>query len=330
MDRRPRARRGRPQGDWPVDSSGHCASSRRCARSSSPTRSRRPWPSSPRPGCRRPRAVRRHQSSRPIRAAPKKPDSAEDLAFLPVTELAALIRTRQVSSVELTKLYLDRLKQLRPAAALRRHAHRGAGAQAGGAGRPRDRRRPLSRAAARHPLGGQGPDRLSRLPDDLGRAAVQGPDDRREGDGRRAAGGGRRGARGQAVAGSAGDGRPLVRRHDAQPVGPAAAARAARRPARRRRRRRAWSASPSAARRWAASSRPARACGVTGLRPTFGRVSRHGCMTLSWSMDKIGPMARSRRGLRPGLRRHPRLRRPRRRRRRSPLRLAAAPRSAEL
>lgn len=33
--------------------------------------------------------------------------------------------------------------------------------------------------------------------------------------------------------------------------------------------------------------------GVTGLRPTFGRVSRSGAMTLSWSMDKLGPMARS-------------------------------------
>lgn len=33
--------------------------------------------------------------------------------------------------------------------------------------------------------------------------------------------------------------------------------------------------------------------GVTGLRPTFGRVSRAGAMALSWSMDKIGPMARN-------------------------------------
>lgn len=33
--------------------------------------------------------------------------------------------------------------------------------------------------------------------------------------------------------------------------------------------------------------------GVTGLRPTFGRVSRHGAMALSWSMDKVGPMSRS-------------------------------------
>ncbi|MBW3595925.1 MAG: amidase [Planctomycetes bacterium] len=38
---------------------------------------------------------------------------------------------------------------------------------------------------------------------------------------------------------------------------------------------------------------PCRRCGATGLRPTFGRVSRHGCMTLAWSMDKIGPIARS-------------------------------------
>ncbi|MFN2529180.1 MAG: amidase [Candidatus Baltobacteraceae bacterium] len=38
---------------------------------------------------------------------------------------------------------------------------------------------------------------------------------------------------------------------------------------------------------------PAASCGVTGLRPTYGRVSRHGAMALSWSMDKLGPLARS-------------------------------------
>ncbi len=38
---------------------------------------------------------------------------------------------------------------------------------------------------------------------------------------------------------------------------------------------------------------PSTVCGVTGLRPTFGRVSRHGAMALSWSMDKIGPITRS-------------------------------------
>ena len=38
---------------------------------------------------------------------------------------------------------------------------------------------------------------------------------------------------------------------------------------------------------------PSTVCGTTGLRPTFGRVSRHGAMALSWSMDKIGPITRS-------------------------------------
>jgi Asp-tRNA(Asn)/Glu-tRNA(Gln) amidotransferase A subunit family amidase len=38
---------------------------------------------------------------------------------------------------------------------------------------------------------------------------------------------------------------------------------------------------------------PCTRCGATGLRPTFGLVSRHGAMALSWSMDKIGPICRA-------------------------------------
>lgn len=38
---------------------------------------------------------------------------------------------------------------------------------------------------------------------------------------------------------------------------------------------------------------PATRNGVTGLRPTYGRISRHGVMSLSWSMDKVGPICRS-------------------------------------
>jgi len=38
---------------------------------------------------------------------------------------------------------------------------------------------------------------------------------------------------------------------------------------------------------------PATTCGATGLRPTFGSISRSGAMTLSWSMDKVGPLCRS-------------------------------------
>lgn len=44
---------------------------------------------------------------------------------------------------------------------------------------------------------------------------------------------------------------------------------------------------------WGSIINPATRCGVTGLRPTFGRVSRHGAMPLSWSMDKIGPICKT-------------------------------------
>jgi Asp-tRNA(Asn)/Glu-tRNA(Gln) amidotransferase A subunit family amidase len=37
---------------------------------------------------------------------------------------------------------------------------------------------------------------------------------------------------------------------------------------------------------------PSTQCGTVGLRPTYGRISRHGAMALSWTMDKIGPICR--------------------------------------
>ena len=44
---------------------------------------------------------------------------------------------------------------------------------------------------------------------------------------------------------------------------------------------------------WGSIVSPSTRCGVTGLRPTYGRVSRNGAMALSWSMDKIGPICRT-------------------------------------
>ena len=44
---------------------------------------------------------------------------------------------------------------------------------------------------------------------------------------------------------------------------------------------------------WGSIICPSSFCGISGLRPTYGRVSRYGAMALSYSMDKIGPMARS-------------------------------------
>ena len=44
---------------------------------------------------------------------------------------------------------------------------------------------------------------------------------------------------------------------------------------------------------WGSIICPSAFCGISGLRPTYGRVSRYGAMALAFSMDKIGPMARS-------------------------------------
>ena len=44
---------------------------------------------------------------------------------------------------------------------------------------------------------------------------------------------------------------------------------------------------------WGSIICPSAYCGISGLRPTFGRVSRHGAMALAYSLDKIGPMARA-------------------------------------
>jgi len=44
---------------------------------------------------------------------------------------------------------------------------------------------------------------------------------------------------------------------------------------------------------WGSIISPSTICGTTGLRPTYGRISRAGAMALSWSMDKVGPICRS-------------------------------------
>ena len=44
---------------------------------------------------------------------------------------------------------------------------------------------------------------------------------------------------------------------------------------------------------WGSILSPANNCGVAGLRPTYGRVSRHGAMALCWTLDKLGPLAQT-------------------------------------
>jgi len=153
--------------------------------------------------------------------AVSRPDDLNDLAFAEIGELAVLLRNRQVTSLELTELFLRRLQQfaaVRAAARVRRHADRRARARAGTAGRPRTRRRPLARAAARYPIRSKGFAGSGRLPDHVGSGALSGPGDRRYRHGHCPARQRRRGARGQADPRCVGVGRRLVRRHDTQPV----------------------------------------------------------------------------------------------------------------
>jgi hypothetical protein len=68
------------------------------------------FPAPPRPAG----VIKRNQARNAESTTSERPGSAEELAFLPLTELSSLIRSRQVSSMELTKLYLDRLKRFDP------------------------------------------------------------------------------------------------------------------------------------------------------------------------------------------------------------------------
>ena len=229
-----------------------------------------------------------------LSAAPavKRPANLEDVAFWPVRHLAELVRTKQVTSVELTEMYLARLHRYNAQAEQRRHLPRRRRRGAGEAGRCRDRRRQIQGPAARHSLGRQGHHLGQGLQDHVGLAGLQGAgvdydasvvemlrdagavliaklDDRR-----------------------AGGGRQLVRRADQEPVGSGRRDRAARRPARRPRRRRAASASRIGTETSGSILSPAARCGLAGLRPTFGRISRYGVMALSWTQDRLGPMCR--------------------------------------
>jgi Asp-tRNA(Asn)/Glu-tRNA(Gln) amidotransferase A subunit family amidase len=225
-------------------------------------------------------------------AAPKKPDKGDDLAFLGVAALAALLRQRQVSSVELTRLYLARLKEYDPALhcvvtltedlALRQAERADREIAAG------DYRGPLhgipwgakdliaypgykttwgaapfkdqslnGKATVARRLEEAGAVLVAKLT--LGALAMG---DRWFGGRTRNPWDARQGSSGSSAGSAAATGAGLVGfALGSETLGSIVS--------------------------------PCRVCGVTGLRPTFGRVSRHGCMTLSWSMDKIGPIARS-------------------------------------
>ena len=254
---------------------------------------------------RRRRPARRTKASAAT-AHPPHPGSKEDVAFAPVTLLSEWLRRKTISSTELTKLYLERIERLDPKlhAVITLTPERAMKAAA--AGRRGDREGAPAGPAPRHSLRREGPAGGGRLQDDVGLGPVQGPGARRDGDGRREARRRRSGPASRRRRSASWPGGTSGSTACAATRGSSTRDRAARRPARRPSSRPGASRSRSARRRGGASSRPATRCGVTGLRPTFGRVSRHGAMALSWTMDKIGPIARSGGGLRAGVRGDPR------------------------
>jgi Asp-tRNA(Asn)/Glu-tRNA(Gln) amidotransferase A subunit family amidase len=237
---------------------------------------------------------REHGMVEPIDSAvlAKKPASDDDLAFLPVTQLARLIRTKQISSVELTKLYLERLKKYDPAllcvvsltedVALKQaaEADRLTAAQkpvgplhgipwcakdliaypgyrtTWGAGHFKDQTID-AKATVAELLEQAGAVLTAKVT--LG-ALANG--DQWYGGMTRNPWNVRQGSSGS----SAGSAASVAAGLTGFAIG---------------------------SETWGSIVSPCTRCGVTGLRPTFGRVSRHGCMTLSWSMDKLGPIARS-------------------------------------
>jgi Asp-tRNA(Asn)/Glu-tRNA(Gln) amidotransferase A subunit family amidase len=236
--------------------------------------------------------VRRHQA-RPVESrASRKPDTERALAFLPVTELSALLRSGQVTSTELTRLYLDRLRKhdplLRCVVTLTESLALERAARAD---------REMASGRWRGPLHGipwgakdliaypgfpttwgapqfqhqqvADPATVARRLDEAGAVLVA-----------------------KLSLGALAQGDQWFGGQTKNPWNPEQGSSGSS----------AGSAAAVAAGLvgFALGSEtlgsivsPCRRCGATGLRPTFGRVSRHGCMSLAWSMDKIGPIARS-------------------------------------
>ncbi len=240
----------------------------------------------------RPRDLARKPAKLAEAAAPRRPASDEALAFLPVTELAPLVRTKQVSSVELTRLYLDRLKrydkalhcvvtftdELAMEQAERADREIAAGRYRGplhgipwgakdliacppykttwGAPQFKDQQIDVQATVARR-LDEAGAVLVAKL--SLGALAWG---DKWFGGMTRNPWNPRQGSSGSSAGSASATAAGLVGfALGSETLGSIVS--------------------------------PCRRCGATGLRPTFGRVSRYGCMPLAWSMDKIGPIARS-------------------------------------
>jgi Asp-tRNA(Asn)/Glu-tRNA(Gln) amidotransferase A subunit family amidase len=222
----------------------------------------------------------------------QRPERLEDVAFWPVTDLAALIASRQVTAVELTRMYLGRIRRLDPrlnavvtitearalAQATERDAELAAGRYRGPLhGIPWGAKDLLSVAGYPTTWGFE-PYRdqvieadatVVRRLDDAGAVLIA------------------KLSTGEIARGDVWLGKQT--RNPWKPdegsggssAGPAAAVAAG------------LAAFALGTDTLGSVVGPSRTCGITGLRPTFGRVPRTGCMPVCWSLDKIGPMTRT-------------------------------------
>ncbi len=237
-------------------------------------------------------AIQRNRATPVEGPTPRRPGSDEELAFLTVAELSALLRSRQVTSTELTRLYLARLKKFDPLLkCVVTFTEELALKQAAQADRD------IAAGKYRGPLHGipWGAKDLIAYP---GYPTTWGatPFKDRVIDVKASVAARLEEAGAVMLAklslGALAMGDQWFGGRTAQPVGPADRLERLVGGLGFGRRRRAGRLRDR--QRDARQHRlPRRACGATGLRPTFGRVSRHGCMTLSWTMDKLGPITRS-------------------------------------
>jgi Asp-tRNA(Asn)/Glu-tRNA(Gln) amidotransferase A subunit family amidase len=236
------------------------------------------------------------RSSRPLRRSKKpgrrRPASSEEIAYLPVTDLAELIRTRQLTALELTRIYLDRLKrygpQLQCVVTLTEDRAARQAEQVD---------KEIASGRYRGPLHGI-PWGVKDLFATRGYPTTWGAAPYRDRvidvDATVVS---RRDAAGAVLVAKLATGE--LARDDIWFGGQT------KNPWDRSMGSQGSSAGPGSAtaaglvgfsigtETLGSIVEPSGICGVTGLRPTFGRVSRHGVMTLAWTLDKIGPMCRS-------------------------------------
>jgi len=220
------------------------------------------------------------------------PGNEEDIAFLPVHRLAALIRERHISPTELTEIYLERLRRLDPvllcAVTILEGRGREEAQQAEAEIRAGEWKGPLHGI----PWGVKDLFTVSGAPTTWGSDAFQDQvidEDaevvRRLGEAgavliaKLATGEFARGD--QWYRGQTKNPWNLEQGSSGSSAGPASATAAG------------CVAFGIGTETQGSITSPARRCGLSALRPTFGRVSRHGGMVLAWSMDKVGPLCRA-------------------------------------